>query len=65
MTTVEAGLWVAGSLFVVSILFAGIGGYFDEKGQNEAKKASFMAAVALFGMSAICAGKSLLSLIIN
>lgn len=65
MTSFEAGMWIGAALFTGSLVFAGIGAFFEERGQNEAQNASFMMAVALFGMSAISVGKSLLSLVIN
>jgi hypothetical protein len=65
MTSFEATLWVAGGLFVGSLVFAGIGGFFEERGQNDAQNASFIVAMALFGMSAVSAAKALLSLVIN
>ena len=65
MTSFEAGMWIAAALFTGSLVFAGIGAFFEERKETEAQNASFTLAAVLIGMAAISAGKSLLGLIIN
>lgn len=64
MTSFEAGMWIAGGLFAAAAVFGGIGAYLEDKTRG-AETVPYMFAVALLGMSALFAIKSLLGLVIN